>query len=608
MKNIEVEGGRSVGRAAIYAFALLSVAALALFPYYSVYWDRPILTVIAAVILLAFAVHPRLAAIPNWLGRQVMRPSARAFGLIVFIVGAVLFSSLSLILFEGTPVLDDDVSALFQARIFLSGHLRLPAPQPADFFSIFAIISGTHGVDWLCSMYPYGHPLVLLPGLAMGVPWLVMPIFAAGTCVLAATLGRMLFCERTARLAALTCLFSPMFAELGSTFLNHAVTAFGAMLSICSVLRILGVGAQKGRGRGLVNGLLAGFGISLAFLCRPADAVVVGLLIGLAVMTHPRIAWSRRGPLAVAASVIVFAVVSHIMWTHVQTGCWLIPGHRFAGVHPYGFSRYFGPDKAVVNALFRSMALGAKATGWPVAVFFPALIPLLHSGDRIKAAWLWVLPLSLSTLYFFFFWYEYCFPARYLFVSVPALAVLASEGWRILSEKGRFPVSRLVFAPAALGALVFLPLHLSSFDDHWYDVERNLPDVIEKSGIHNAVVICDAYEASPDRKDVAKKYFAAAFMRNDLDFNGDIIYVRSRKRHDAELPMHFPGRSFYRYRYRRDLNKSELYRVELDPETGEQRHTFLIMSARGYLDPCEFAPSIPEVPIEPLCQDDNPPK
>lgn len=590
--------GRTAGKAALSLAAALAAFALVSFPAFSVYRDRPVLAAAVAAAALAVALHPRLCALPRWLGRAVMAPSAVRFGWAAFFAGTVFFSALSLVLFEGTPVLDDDASAFFQAKIFLTGRLRVPAPEPAGFFAAFGVISGVHGVDWLCTMYPFGHPLVLAAGLAFGVPWLVMPLFAAGTCVLVAALGRRLFCERTARLAALTCLASPMFAELGATFLNHAATAFGAMLFVLETVVLLEdrSGGRAAR-RDVVRGLLSGLGLSLAFLCRPADAVVVGVLTGLAAVSRPKVAWARRVPFAAALAVLAGAVALHVGWTHVQTGRWFLPGHLFARPSlRYGFTAYFTPARAAYHATLRTMALGAKATGWPVAAFFPALLPLLRRRGRAKAVWLWSFPAALSVLYFFFMWYEHCFPARYLFVSVPVLAILASEGWRIAADARKASLARLVFAPAAMGVVLFLPFHLASFDDHWYDFERNLPHVVEAAGVRNAVVVCDAVGISPDRADRIKKYFAAAFVRNDPDFRGDVLYVRSLGARDAELPAAFPGRAFWRYRYRRDLNESELYRMSFDPETGEPRFDFIPLKCRGALDPDGSAPSLAAAP------------
>jgi len=591
---------RSAGLGLFLAAALL---AWIFFPRFSTYWSHPVWTAAAIAVAVALVTVPRLSAIPARLGALVMRPSRRTFGLAVFLIGAAWFSALSWILYEGTPVLDDDVSALFQARIFLSGRLTVPAPAPAEFFSQFAIISGTHGVDWLCSMYPFGHPLVLLPGVAVGASWLIMPLFAAGACVMAAALGRALFSERTARFAALACLASPMFAELGSTHLNHAPTAFGVLLAAWSVLACLGLrrDAPPPAGpRALLHGLLAGVGISLAFLCRPADAAASGLVIGLLVLARFRRAWDARRSLLAAAAVLACAVVAHLAWTQIQTGDWRVPGHEFCmmnGMGRYGFTPFFGPRKAFFHAHLRTMELGAKATGWPVAVFFPALLPLFSPSRRKRALWLWAFPAALSALYFFFFWYEHCYPARYLFVAVPPLLILAAEGVAIFARFVRKPFRTVAAPPVFLALAVFLPFHLASFDDHWHDVERLLPKILRAAGVHDAVVIRHDRGHADDRADRVRDYYATSFLLNDVDFAGDVVHVRNLRGRNAELPALFPGRAIYLYRYNRSRNEGELYLERFDPATGAPSHTFIPLDLPGYADPDVHPLTIPDAAI-----------
>ncbi len=585
---------------AIAAMGLLSLAAFFLFPRYSTYRSHVVPTVAVALAAMGIVALPRLAALPVALGKAVMRPSPRVFDRVVFVVGVLFFSALSFALFQGTPVLDDDISAFFQARIFLSGHLTVPAPQPQDFFPQYAVICGRHGVDWTCSMYPAGHPALLAIGLALGVPWLVIPLLASGVCVLAAAVGRLLFDERVARLAALTCLTSPMFDELGATYLGHVPAAFGILLAVYGVLRCLDI-RDLGRPGRAWHGLLAGLGVSLTFLCRPADAFVSGLAIGMMVLAHPVKAWRSRLPFAVAALVLSAAVLVHVAWTQVQTGDWHVPGHTFClgGLGRYGFFAFFGPARAVFHAKLRAMEFGAKATGWPVCAFFPALLPLLSRGTRGRALWLWLFPLALTLLYFFFYGYEQSFPARYMLVGLAPLILLASAGWSLLADGLGLPLSRLVFAPALLACAVFLPFHFRSFDDHWSDVDRHFAKIIDKLDLHNAVVIQDEVGLPAGRADRKKKFFAAAFIRNTLDFRGDIVYVRNQKERNAELRQAFPGREIYLYRFRSDINMSELYREEFDPRTGRPSHVFLLMDeVPHYVNPDLVTPTIPDASRE----------
>ena len=573
----------------LFLMAVATVAMFALFPRFAAYRDHPVWTAVAAAAAAAVAFHPRLAAVPKAIGRIVMAPSPIRFGWFLFVAGTLFCSLCSWWLFHGVPVLDDDTAALFQAKIFLSGRLTVPSPPNPQFFTNFGILSGVYGLPRLCGMYPLGHPLVLLPGLALGVPWLVMPLFGGGLCALTASVGRILFGERTARLAGLACLASPMFAEVCSTHLNHAPTAFGVLLAFRGVLLAL-------RDPRFAFGLQAGAGLSLTFLCRPSAAAALGVALGAgAILFAPRRTWKARWPLAVAACLVAGAVVLHTAFTQCQTGDWRVPGHQLCmGSRGfYGFSRRFGPDDAVRNAVRRAAEWAVKSTGWPVAAVLPALLPFFRRGWRRRALWLWFAPAALSLLHFFFWYYEICMPGRYLFSALPAVLLLSSAGWTLAADALGVPLARLVLAPAACSLFVFLPVHLSSFDDHFWDVEKTLPRVVEKAGIRNAVVLYETVGWSPDRGGEDNEYYATAFMRNDPDFSGDVVYAKSGPNGTAALARAFPGRARYLYRYRRDLNLSELYRDTGPADGSAPVYEFVPVDAPRCVDPATVPPSLP---------------
>ncbi|MBQ9726755.1 MAG: glycosyltransferase family 39 protein, partial [Kiritimatiellae bacterium] len=577
-------------RRALAAVAVLSAAALAFADGFSPFRDRPFATLAVAAVAGAAAFHPRLSWIVSAAGRLAMRPSPRRFGWFLFVAGTVSCAALSWILFAGLPVLDDDVAALFQARIFLSGRLWIPSPEPIAFFHNFGMLSSLHGLDHMCAMYPFGHPLLLAPFAAAGVPWLAMPVFGGGVCALAASVGRILFGERCGRLAGLLCLSSPMFLEVCSTHLCHAPTAFGILLALRGILLCL----EKPDAR---QGLLAGLGLAVAFLCRPATAAALGLSLGLFAAARPAKAWRAVRPLAAAAAVLAVAVALHVLYTQGQTGDWRRAGHAVAlewlGLGGYGFSPRFGPAAALRNSAMRLSAFAAKATGWPVPALLPALLPLLRRGTRRRAALLWTALPLLVAVYHFFFYFEWCLPGRYLFCALPFVLVLAAAGCEEAARALGVPLSRLVAIPASCALFVFLPARFSSFDDHFWDVEKTLPRVVEAAGLRNALVFYDDIGTASDRAGEKNLYFATAFMRNDLDFRGDVVYAVNRKEANAELAAAFPGRTFYLYRYRRDVNLSELYREEFDPATGVARHVFLPLDIPGYVRPGTVEPSIP---------------
>ena len=93
------------------------------------------------------------------------------------------------------PHVSDELAYDFQARIFASGHLALIPPEPARAFDLQQVIA--KGGRWL-SMYPPGWPLLLVPGVWLGVPWLVSPAILFLSVLGVFTLAREMFDNATA--------------------------------------------------------------------------------------------------------------------------------------------------------------------------------------------------------------------------------------------------------------------------------------------------------------------------------------------------------------------------------------------------------------------------
>jgi len=165
---------------------------------------------VALVLGVLLALTPALAR-----GRERLRAILLTSPDIVFYTGLFLAATLGYAVltwrvFDGVPVLDDDVSSLMQARILATGHIRLPLPPHPEFFWIHCWLGVNQGLSHMCSMYPPGHPLVLLPGVLAGVPWLVTPLFGGALAVVTARAGQQLFNRATGRLAGVLSLGSPL--------------------------------------------------------------------------------------------------------------------------------------------------------------------------------------------------------------------------------------------------------------------------------------------------------------------------------------------------------------------------------------------------------------
>ena len=550
-----------IATAASLGVALATLAALALLPRFAAYRAHPLAAAALVGAGLALALSPRGARLLDRLSRTVLEWSPARFGLLLFIVGTTFYALVSWCVFGALPVLDDDACALMQARVFLSGRVTLPLPDLPECYWLRFWLDNQNGLPHLCALYPPGHPALLALGLAFGAPWLVMPVFGGLLSVLVVSVGRLLFDEESARLAGLLCVFSPMVCELSATHLAHAPTACGLLLAARGVLRCL----EK---PSWADGASAGLGIALSFQCRAADAAVAGAMLAVPVLASPRRAWRARGPLALAALILALGVAGQAWYWSRTTLDWRTPGHvlGLGARGRLGFVGDYAPATALRRLLVRIGEFNGRLLGWPVPAFLPALVPLVSREWRARALWLWSVPAALLAFLFFFWgWEQSYLPASYAFAAAPALLLLSAAGISLAARRLSVPAVRLL-PPVVLPALLlFLPVHLRSFDDHFFSMEKSLPAIVGKAGVRNAVVFCDAIDRGPRNTPVGRyDYFARAFLMNDLAFEeGNVIYARNLRERNPELIAAHPDRDFYLYRFRRNNGLSELYRIDL---------------------------------------------
>ena len=176
---------------------------------------------------------------------------ALAAGGVTTVVAAIL----SAVVFGRIPHVQDSIAQLFQARIFAGGRLWAPAPPLPDFFGAAHMI--LRDGRWF-SQYPPGHALLLVPGVWLGVPWLVNPVLGGLAVSGIYFLARELFDRATARVSALLAVLSPFLLLMSAEFMSHA-GALAARPGVPELVRV-------GRAEALVDRVgLAGHGVAVAF-------------------------------------------------------------------------------------------------------------------------------------------------------------------------------------------------------------------------------------------------------------------------------------------------------------------------------------------------------
>src|SRR5690606_34555697 len=154
----------------------------------------------------------------------------------------------------------DEIIQVYQARIFASGRLWLPAPEHLEFTGAMHLIDHAGKVY---GQFPAGGPAMLMLGTLAGAEWLVGPVFAAVSVILFARLLRRIEASDGAALAALLLFaFAPFTFFLSGSMMNH-VTALTWLLAAALGLAIVSSEEQARPGVTFVIGLALGLAATI---------------------------------------------------------------------------------------------------------------------------------------------------------------------------------------------------------------------------------------------------------------------------------------------------------------------------------------------------------
>ncbi len=532
------------------------------------------------------AVSPRARADRLW---------ALAAGAITTVAAAVI----STVVFGRIPHVQDSIAQLFQARILAGGHLWAPAPPLPEFFA--AAHTVIRDGRWF-AQYPPGHSLLLVPGVWLGVPWLVNPLLGGLAVIGVYFLALELFDRATARASAALGALSPFLLLMSAEFMAHA----GALAALTFFLLFY---VRAIRRRALRDGLSAGAALGLAILIRPYSA----LGVALPVMVHA--AWRlyrERGallrPLAGVAGGAVAGVALLLLYNWGTTGSPLRFGYidLYGPSHGLGFGKgSWGPPHTLERGLrgaWRSLAaLNGRLFEWPVSSLWPAALgvllparclparclpaPCLH-GQRFPArrrVGLALIPLSLLGVHVFYWYQDLCFGPRYVYEALAPILILSAVGlvaesrwiaarWR--SQRAERAAMRIVVlvlalcfaiggavrwprlfeAPAGVASLpAESPVRQGSyfryFGRDFWGVGPYLGELVSAKVREPAIVFVRFREPQGDLLPIRHLSFGSAFAHQSpyLD-RARVIYAHDRGAENAALMARYPHRKPFLYR------------------------------------------------------------
>jgi hypothetical protein len=451
-------------------------------------------------------------------------------------VSAILIGTLT---FQNFPHTGDEWSYFLQAQIFSRGHLQVDSPTHPRFFDVWAMVNNGKFYAWA----PPGWPFLLMPGMVLGVPWLVNPVAGALTLLVVYRLGQLVYNRAVSVLALVFMLFSPFFLLHSASYFAHPSSLL--FITLCVFFYAKGIESQTSHAF-----LLAGLCGSMSFLIRPFDQVAVVSPLGAYLLV---LVWRRK----VAVRQVMWFGIGHALgvllmlaYNYLQTGNPLTMGYHVgydgANFDPYLGGRQFIPEYLLhllvwtfpfvpLLALLYSLWLSAKQMRSLTEQRWDALLLLVFLSNVF---WYAFVP--------FHYWVGY--GPRYYYGTFFAVALLGARGmvalcdrlsphWTIRERQG--------LAAVVLGICLILSVcwlfPIKLVEAHAYiEARRALYRKVEQEKLQNAVIFI---------RSASENSLPWNLTRNTPDFQGSVLYVHDLQDLNRLLFQQYPGRRFFVYDY-----------------------------------------------------------
>ena len=436
------------------------------------------------------------AALGLW--RRLARVTPRTFVAIVALLFAALSVLCTLKIFDGNPRNVDGFAQLFQARIFLSGHLT--APPPAELAN-FATLQMILGPKWF-SQYPPGQSVVLAIGLLAGAWWLLNPLLAAVLGVVTWRVARWCTDDATARLSLILLCVSMFAIAVAGSEMSHLAAATLGMAAAALAVPVSTQPDFSPASRPL-RPLASGLALGVMTSFRPLDAVAASIVVGVIIG-----GWSST-----RIRDLVFTGIGGILgsipvlWFNART-----TGHA----SEFGYIALWGPQHSLgfhpvpwgipltfTRAVARSGADLHQLNMYLIDATIPILVMValgFVAGRRLVATRDVVPFVGVASLIgpLFFYWHRDVFYGpRFLYSVVPWFLILLARALVLLRRSSVRPDGGGVGLVASFALIVSLLTGLVALTPSRLDAYRRSTPIFslhpdrdaKRAGVTNAVVV-----------------------------------------------------------------------------------------------------------------------
>jgi len=488
---------------------------------------------------------------------------------IIFVAlgGSLLFVSwIALVLYHAGPHVSDANAYFFAAKMYAIGRFSIPTPLAPDRFPQGFIID--YNGQWF-TQYPPGTGLTLVPGIWLGVPWLIEPLLGTFTLLGIGLIAARLYDRHVAMLAIVLGVLSPFYSYLAASYLSHAVVLFYLVWGWWALLRF----AQGEKGW---NMLLSAASFGMAGLTRELDTILFVILVLPGVVLLTKRCQYKNGSrwiipgIVFAATIIPFIGITLLLNQALTSNALITPRTLNLPYDHWGFGKDVGfYGQHTLAAGFVNMdqlltTLSFDLFGWPF-YFTLAFIPIPFLTGRAKSADWFILALLciMAGSYIGYYYHGIYLGPRYFFENLPTLLILTARGiftlgscgvaigqmicqWfgtriKVMKSLAPFDISIttgiLVTALILCNLLYFMPQQITAYQNLAI-LPYNHTDLslIYHPPVHHAIIVTNDYSI----------YESVLFGLNDPLLHGDVIYAYAQTIPDyTELQAAFPGRQLY---------------------------------------------------------------
>jgi hypothetical protein len=432
-------------------------------------------------------------AISFWLRRP------RASTLIIVATALLAYAVVARLVFDGRPLLVDEVTQLFQARQFAHGRLAATRDSVPELFSALELVEHDGRVF---AQFPPGGPAVLALGVLTGATWLVVPVCGALAVGCFAGFVRYVEAERggVSLLATILFAFAPFMLFMSGSQMNHVPALFGICAALSGFARAST--CDTSRARRAWYSFLGGAALGFAATIRPVDAMAFALPI--AVMLLHRASSDRRALRAVvAAGLGIAGPLAAMLWFNARTtGSPLRFGYDalWGSRHGLGFhAAPWGPEHTVARGLELVSLYGLRLQDFlfetPIPSLTAGVVALLIASrlrpmDRVLFA-----ASGLLVLSYFAYWHDgFYLGPRFFTCLLPLLALWTARLYAEWRERwGREHSYRLLVVASVVSgffaAAITVPARAREYASLAPAMRWNVDSAARAAGVHDAIVL-----------------------------------------------------------------------------------------------------------------------